>query len=216
MQGEKNMEYEIRFYFSKKDKEKILEKLKGLKDLHFHGKLYEKTTQYNSTLEGNDFYSKAIDGRYRVRVTRGEEYSKCMLSWKRRLKDTSNQKINKEEEIECGINSDDYENFIYITENVLKMQRVESYERYRNVFSNDLVEVVLDEYPFGLALEIEAKTSQKQEQVIEEYMEKLNLTYEESYKLSWDDKYEELCKNENLIPQKDVLFSCVEMPEIRD
>lgn len=210
------MEYEIRFYFSKKKKDTIIEGLNKISDLQSRGRFYEKTTQYNSTLDGNNFYSKEIDGRYRVRITRGENNSKCMLSWKRRLPDTTKEKINKEEEIECRINPDDYENFIYITENILKMERVESYERYRNNYSNEVVEIALDEYPFGLALEIEAKTNENFEQVIEEYMKKLGLKYEDSYRLSWDDKYEELCNIENLKPQKDVLFSSREMPQIKE
>ncbi len=209
------MEYEIRFYFAKEKKDTIIERLNEISTLQNIGRFYEKTTQYNSTLEGNNFYSKEIDGRYRVRITRGKNNSKCMLSWKRRLPDTTFEKINKEEEIECRINPDDYENFIYITENILKMERVESYERYRNNYSNEVVEIAVDEYPFGLALEIEAKTNDNPEKVIDFYMKKLGLKYEDSYRLSWDDKYEELCKEQGISSTKDVLFDAKEMPEIQ-
>ena len=34
---------------------------------------------------------------------------------------------------------------------------VESYERYRTVFENEDVEISVDEYPFGICLEIENK-----------------------------------------------------------
>ena len=209
------MEYEIRFYYSKKDKESIINKLEKIDDIKKIGTFYEKTTQYNSTLEGNNFYSKEIDGRYRVRITKSDSVSKCMLSWKRRLPDTTKELINKEEEIECRINPDDYENFIYLTENILKLERVESYERYRTNYSNDLIEISIDEYPFGIALEIEAKTDKNQMNIIDKYINLLNLNYENAFRLSWDDKYEELCKEQNKKRMSDVLFNCSEMPEIK-
>lgn len=41
------------------------------------------------------------------------------------------------------------------------MKCVESYERYRNIFTNDDIEIVIDKYPFGIALEIENKSKEK-------------------------------------------------------
>ena len=131
-------EYEVRFYYAKTHKKLILDKLDKIESLHRVGTFYEKTIQYNSRLSGNDFYSKEIDGRYRI-------------------------------------NPDDYENLVYLTEKVLKMERVESYERYRTNYSNDTIEISVDEYLFGIALEIEAKTSQNQEQVIDKYVKLLEL-----------------------------------------
>lgn len=209
------MEYEIRFYYSKNKKNDILNKLDKINKIKNVGTFYEKTTQYNSMLPGNDFYSKEIDGRYRIRITKGENVSKCMLSWKRRLPDTKEGLINKEEEIECNIDPNDYENFIYLTENILKMKRVESYERYRTNYVNDNIIISVDEYPFGIALEIETKTSTNQEFIIDEYMKLLDLNYEDSFRLSWDDKYEELCKEQNITQVNDVLFSCTDMPQIK-
>lgn len=89
------MEYEIRFYYSKNKKNDILNKLDKINKIKNVGTFYEKTTQYNSMLPGNDFYSKEIDGRYRIRITKGENVSKCMLSWKKRLPDTKEGLINK-------------------------------------------------------------------------------------------------------------------------
>ncbi len=158
--------------------------------------------------------SKEIDGRYRIRITRDENEAKCMLSWKRRIPGTTDELVNKEGEVECRINPDDYENLVYLTEKVLKMERVESYERYRTNYSNDTIEISVDEYPFAIALEIEAKTSQNQEQVIDKYVKLLELNYDDSFRLSWDDKYQELCKLQNIKPVSDVLFDSVDMPEI--
>ena len=208
------MEYEIRFYFSKKELNEILNKLKEIKELKYSGRFYEKTIQYNTTDPNNDFYSKEIDGRFRLRITKGDNVNKSMLSWKRRLKDTSKGKINKEEEKETRINPEDFDNFIYVVENVLKMNRVESYERYRNNFINEEVEISVDEYPFGIALEIESKKDSNQEETIDKYVKLLNLKYEDSYRLSWDDKYAELCKKKNIEIKKDVLFEDKTIPEL--
>ena len=208
------MEYEIRFYFSKKELNEILNKLKEIKELKYSGRFYEKTIQYNTTDPNNDFYSKEIDGRFRLRITKGDNISKSMLSWKRRLKDTSKGTINKEEEKETRINPEDFDNFIYVVENVLKMNRVESYERYRNNFINEEVEISVDEYPFGIALEIESKKDSNQEETIDKYVKLLNLKYEDSYRLSWDDKYAELCKKKNIEIKKDVLFEDKTIPEL--
>ena len=209
------MEYEIRFYYSKEEKDNLISILDKIDSLSCEGRVYEKTIQYNSTLKGNDFYSESIDGRYRVRLTKGENFSKCLLSWKRRLNDTNKNLINKEEEIECRINSEDYENFIYLTENVVKLKRVESYERYRTSYFNDNIEISIDEYPFGIALELEAKSDVNQEKIIDRYMKLLDLKYENSYRLSWDDKYEELCLEQGIDKKQDVLFSDENMPVIR-
>ena len=209
------MEYEVRFYFSKSEKENIINKLNNIKDLKCSGTFYEKTTQYNSSDSNNDFYSKSIDGRYRVRITKGENETKCMLSWKRRLNDTKSGNVNKEEEIECRIDPRDYDNFIYLTENVVKMIRVESYERYRTNYDNDEIEVSVDLYPFGLALEIEAKCDKNQEKIVEKYVKKLGLDLKDSYRLSWDDKYLELCEEQNVERFNEVTFDKV-MPEVKD
>ena len=47
------------------------------------------------------------------------------------------------------------------------------------------------------------------------FMKLLDLNYEDSFRLSWDDKYEELCKEQNITQVNDVLFSCTDMPQIK-
>lgn len=57
----------------------------------------------------------------------------------------------------------------------------------------------MDVYPFALAIEIENKSLDKDPKtVILYYLQKLGLSLEDSYKLSWDDKYEELCVEQNI------------------
>ena len=139
-----------------------------------------------------------------------------MLSWKRRLGDTIETDINKELEKEVRINSEDIDNFIYIIENVMHFVLVESYERYRTVFINQDVEISIDEYPFGIALEIEDKSIDKNPyDVIKYWLDKLELRIEDSYRLSWDDKYLELCKEQGKIVYNEVTFD-KDMPVVKN
>ena len=154
------------------------------------------------------FYDKKIDGRFRLRSSINIENNveKSKISWKRRI-DNENKNINVEEEIEVELNANQVNNLQTLLEQVLKMKRIESYQRYRNVFVNSDVEIVVDKYPFGIALEIENKSkTQKGEDVINKWVKELNLNIEERYKLSWDDKYTSLCKEQGITPVKDVIF----------
>ncbi|MBQ3298329.1 MAG: CYTH domain-containing protein [Bacilli bacterium] len=206
------METEVRFYYSSTSKDNIIKYLDTFKELEFQGRFYEITDQYNHPMKEYDFYSKDIDGRFRVRKTIGDSISKCMITWKKRL--NSNELIHNEEEIEISINPEEYDNLCLILEKVLHLELVESYERYRSVYKNEDVEIVLDEYPFGLCIEIENKSSTKvAEEVIKDWLDKLNFNIKEAYNLSWDDKYEELCKEQNIMVEKIVRFD-KEMPKV--
>ena len=208
------METEIRFYYSINSKDRLIDYFKQFNELNYRGRYYECTDQYNHTMKEFDFYDKKIDGRFRVRKTIGENISKCMITWKRRLKDNDKELIHKEEEIEISINPDEYDNLCLLLENVLHLNMVESYERYRSVFSNEDVEIVVDEYPFGLCVEIENKSKNKDaDKVIEEWIKKLGFNINDAYRLSWDDKYSELCNQQNKKVENIVRFN-KDMPVI--
>ncbi len=209
-----NMETEIRYYYSKNSKDKIIKYLKSFQELEYQGRFYECTDQYNHPMKEYDFYSKEIDGRFRVRKTIGDYGSKCMITWKRRLKSNVKQLIHQEEEIELQIHPDEYENLCFLLENVLHLKLIESYERYRFVFSNNDIEIVVDEYPFGTCVELENKSKTKDaELVIQTWIKKLKLDINEAYRLSWDDKYSELCKEQNKKVENIVRFE-KDMPSI--
>ena len=192
------METEIRFYYSIESKDTVINYLKNFEELTFKGRFYECTDQYNHPMKKYDFYSKEIDGRFRVRKTIGDNISKCMITWKRRLKENAKELIHQEEEIEVSINPEEYDKLCSLLEEVIHLSIVESYERYRSIFSNEDIEIVVDEYPFGLCVEIENKSKTKDaETVIKEWLSKLKLDINEAYRLSWDDKYAELCKEQN-------------------
>ena len=168
---------------------------------------YEKTVQFNHCDPKYDFYSKEIDGRFRVRISSNDKETKCKLSWERRLNDTTTTNVNKEEEKEVKINKEDIDNFMFIVSNVMHFNIVESYERYRTIFENKDVEISVDEYPFGVALEIENKSqTKKPEEVITGWVDRLGLSFDDSYRLSWDDKYLELCKEQDIESYSEVTF----------
>ncbi|MBE6161794.1 MAG: hypothetical protein E7158_06220 [Firmicutes bacterium] len=210
------MEYEVRFYYASKKLEEIINKLSSFKELKQGLKTYEKTIQYNHCDSKYNFYSKEIDGRFRFRISSNNSESKCKLSWKRRIQTTYESEVNKEEEREVNIPYEDLDNFLFIVENVMHFTVVESYERYRTIFYNDDIEISVDEYPFGLALEIENKSNEKNpEDVVKEWASNLNLDIKDSYRLSWDDKYEELCKKQGIKQYNEVTFD-KEMPFIEE
>lgn len=190
------METEVRFYYSSDSKDDILNYLSTFKELKFKGRFYECTDQYNHPMREYDYYSEDVDGRFRVRKSINEKTKQCMISWKRRLH--VGESIHNEEEIEVHIKPEDYDELCFLLTGVLHLYLLESYERYRNVYTNKDVEVVVDEYPFGICIEIENKSKKKNpEEVIQEWLHKLDFDLKDSYPLSWDDKYEELCKEQN-------------------
>ena len=201
------MEHEVRFYYSKTELEKIIERLKNMPKLHSNLRLYEKTIMYNHVDENYDFYTKEIDGRFRLRISKNDLNTKCKLSWKQRLENTKEEKVNKELEKEVRVNPSDIDNLIYIIENVMHFKVVENYERYRTIFENNDIEIAVDEYPFGICLEIENKSIDKNpNEVVEYWTKEIGLNIDEAYKLSWDDKYEELCHNQGIDTYKEVTF----------
>ncbi|MDD3340630.1 MAG: hypothetical protein PHN72_00290 [Bacilli bacterium] len=208
------MEYEVRYYYPKTELPNIVEKLKAFTELQESERCYEKTTQFDHPCTEMSFYNKEIDGRFRIRVTKSPSIFQSKISWKRRLPSTSEASVNKEEEIELAIQYEEYDSLLFLINNVLKMKEIESYERYRITFSNQDIEIAVDEYPFGIALEIENKiTTKNPEQVVTEWVNRLGLDINKSYKLSWDDKYTELCKNQNIQKFSHVSFD-LPMPEV--
>ena len=209
------MEYEVRFYYPSDMYDDLVDKLFNISDLQKGYRTYEKTMQFNHCDARYDFYSKEIDGRFRFRISSNDERNEAKLSWKKRLPTTTNSLVNKEEEVEVHILYDEVDNFLYLIENVMHFTLVESYERYRTVFINDDIEISVDEYPFGVALEIENKSKDKNpEDVILYYTNLLELDINRAYRLSWDDKYAELCKKEGKKIYKNVSFD-KDMPHVK-
>lgn len=210
------MEYEVRFYYNKSELDKIINILKDIPKLHSNFRIYEKTIQYNHSDQKYDFYTKDVDGRLRLRISRNDLTNKCKLSWKQRTKDTTKNSVNVEIEKEVKINPNDVDNLIYIIENVMHFNVVESYERYRTIFENNDIEIAVDEYPFGICLEIENKSIDKDPfEVVRYWTNLIGLNIDDAYRLSWDDLYEELCHEQGIDCFKEVTFD-KEMPQVNN
>jgi len=96
------------------------------------------------------------------------------------------------------------------------MEKIESYERYRSLFCNNDIEIVVDKYPFGVALEIENKSIEKSpDETILFWVNRLHLDINKAFRLSWDDKYTQLCKEQNIDIYKNVTFD-LPMPKVID
>ena len=206
------METEVRFYYPLEDEDKLVERLKKCTDLDYAGKFHEITKQYNHPMKEFDFYGKKVDGRLRVRKTEGEGLNKCMISWKQRL--GGGGLVHEEREAEVRINASDYENLEYILREVFHLDLMESYERFRSLFSGEGIEVVVDRYPFGVAIEIENKGDNDDALGnVQRWVEKLGFDLKDAYHLSWDDKYRELCEKQGKKVLKEVVFGA-EMPRV--
>ena len=209
------MEYEVRFYYPSDMYDDLVDKLSNISGLQKGYRTYEKTMQFNHCDARYDFYSKEVDGRFRFRISSNDVGNEAKLSWKKRLPTTTDSFVNKEEEVEVHILYEEIDDFLYLIDNVMHFTLVESYERYRTVFINDDIEISVDEYPFGVALEIENKSKDKNpEDVTLYYTNLLGLDINKAYRLSWDDKYEELCKKEGKKIYKNVSFD-KDMPHIK-
>ena len=90
------MEYEARFYFAREKLEKLIEKIKNVEGLSMQSRCYEKTLQFDHPCRELSFYTKKVDGRFRVRITKNDFISECKLSWKKRLPSTTETDINKD------------------------------------------------------------------------------------------------------------------------
>lgn len=210
------MEAELRYYYRFDEYEKLIDKIKKFNELDYEGCFFEITLQYDHPMKEYSFYQKKIDGRFRVRCSKNivTQQTNSKITWKRRTKETLKTRVNREEEIELDFKYNQLDNLKILLENIIHMEVVESYERYRNVFSNKDIEIVVDKYPFGIALEIENKSSTKsEEETILFWIKQLGLKPENAYRLSWDDKYTELCKQQNVEIFKHVKFG-LKMPKI--
>lgn len=211
------MEVEIRFYYSQSEYEKIKKHLSQAEGLIYGGSFHEITIQYDHPVKEFSFYNKTIDGRLRLRTSHetSRDIHKCKLSWKRRLEENSAQAIQCEEEVEVRISHEECKGLRFILEEVIKLPVKESYERTRTIYENHEIEISIDRYPFGIALELEQKNSSVQTtEVVCKWLKILGLSPDDAYKLSWDDKYKELCREQGVEIKSQVLLNESEMPKL--
>lgn len=206
------MEYETRFYYQTKDLEKIINILKEIPELHNNFRIYEKTIEYNHP--SSEYSFKDINGKFRLRISRNELNNKCKISWKKKINDINGIKV--EEEKDVRINPNDTDNLIYLLEKVMHFKLINSYERYRIIFENNDIEIAVDEYPFGICLEIENKSIDKVPvENVNYWIKRIGLDINDAENITRNDKYISLCKEQNVECFKEVSFD-KEMPKINN
>jgi len=217
------MEYEVRYFFSNNSFGKLKKTL--LSKYKFIFSAYELTIMYDNPNPILTFYSPEIDGRLRFRSSQviadgvfgkppsNTPQSSCLLTWKRRLPDGKKDSIRKEEEIEYEIAAKNAKSAKQILEEILQCPRISSYERIRHNFDSQFASITLDQFPYGLMLEFEAKPKTTEKQLLDE-VASCKLDPEESSKMSCDDQYFSLCKRDGIKPKSDILFNDPTMPKL--
>ncbi len=196
-----NLEIEIKFALKSSYVLFIREKIKLLDSVVFLGRKYENTMNFDNS--DREMYKQ--DARLRVREIshkKEDDSKRVEFCYKRRLKIGD---FKEEEEIETSFVAD-AKVFKEIL-NKMGYSFSDGYERHRETYTYDDLKITLDEFPFGNILEIEGEKEN-----IERLCSILNLKVSDSYKLSCDDYYSELCQANNIIPKKYISFEDEEMP----
>lgn len=185
----------------------------------------ELTVMYDNPNPELTFYSKEVDGRLRIRTSApgtadifsdsSVEPSVSMITWKQRIPQFVGNELNQEREIEVDIAADEMDKMLAILENVLHCPRVSSYERNRETFYIDGVEVASDTFPYGHVVELELKDSEDVEDLYR-VVNKLGIGECRKSSLSCDDMYKLLCRKAGVVPKSDILFDDDSMPSMGD
>jgi len=202
--NDNSIELEIKFLISPSKISDIRKKILKIPDISYEGRVYEKTTM----LDNNSGTMQKDDARLRMRQISKEKNDrdcKIEFSYKRRIK--ADGGIKQEEEIESSFITD-IDSFFQILHK-MEYKITTSYERYRETYKTKDAKITLDEFPFGYILEIESD-----EKSINKICKALNLDKKDSYPLSCDDAYVDLCKEKNIEPKDHILFDDSEMPHL--
>lgn len=199
------LELELKFLISPAEISFLRKKILKIPNISYEGRFYEKTTM----LDNNEQTMNKEDARLRVRQISNQKNSKNFqieFSYKRRIK--ANGGIKEEEEIETSF-AVDVDSFFRIL-NKMGYQITTSYERYREIYNAKDTKITLDEFPFGYILEIEGSKEN-----IKKMCRFLDLNIKDSYPLSCDDAYVDLCEKNKIKPKDHILFDDPEMPHLK-
>ncbi len=119
--------------------------------------------------------------------------------------------IKKETELNYNFYStQSSQNLIEIFKTIGLIER-DSYERTRKTFSNNEIQLTIDEFPFGYIAEIEGD-----EDKVLKYEKLLNMENFIQYGKSCDDIYLELCREKGIKPKNSILFNDDDMPKLEE
>ena len=205
------MEYDARFYYSKEELDKIIDRLNNISELHSNLRIYEKVIEYDNR---NKKYHLDNNEHLRIRISHNELINKCKLSWKKEV--TNKLGIKSIEEKKVKINYVDVDNLIYILDKVMHFKVSMCYERYRIIYENNDIEISVDEYPFGICLKEENKSIDRlPTDVINEWIDKLGLNRNDLENLNALDEYYKLCQEQKIKYYKEITFD-KPMPKINN
>ena len=200
-----NFELESKFLISLARISFLRKKILKIPNISYGGRFYEKTTM----LDNSEETMNKEDARLRVRqISDRKDSQKFQIefSYKRRIK--ADGGIKREEEIESSFTTDIDSLFRIL--NKMGYQVTTSYERYRETYNIKDTKITLDEFPFGYILEVEGN-----EEDINKMCKFLSLNIRDSYPLSCDDVYVDLCKKNKIKPKDHILFDDPKMPQFR-
>lgn len=220
-----NLEKELRFVLT--DDQFDIFKSNAIANAHrfnVGSSLIELTVMFDNPNPLLSFYSKEIDGRLRMRTSRSgrvgifENASTCpthsILTWKQRIPEFANSNVRIEKEIEVVLAPWEAKQMISILTEVLHCPRISSYERNRETFYTDNIEVASDLFPYGHVVELELKSGE--ESSLTALADLLGLNQFAQSHLSCDDMYRLLCKKADVEPKNDILFLDKSMPKLND
>ena len=196
------MEYDARFYYSKEELDKIIDRLNNISELHSNLRIYEKVIEYDNR---NKKYHLDNNEHLRIRISHNELINKCKLSWKKEV--TNKSGIKSIEEKKVKINYVDVDNLVYILDKVMHFKVSMCYERYRIIYENNDIEISVDEYPFGICIKVENKSIDRLPlNVINEWVDRLGLNRKDLENLNALDEYYKLCQEQNIKYYKEITF----------
>ena len=168
---------------------------------------YEKNQNFD---RDNLFEKDDARLRLRTKITDSNEQIKNFeFTYKKRLIIKNGTK--KETELNYNFDSNQpVENLVSIFK-IIGLTERDSYERRRKTFSNNDIQLTIDEFPFGYIAEIEGE-----EKKVLEYEKLLNMSNLVQYGASCDDVYMELCHKKGIKPKTSILFSDTDMPKLEE
>lgn len=168
---------------------------------------YEK----NQNFDRENMFAKD-DARLRLRtkmVDVNGQTKNFEFTYKKRI--SVDGGIKKETELTYEFeSSQSSENLISLFD-IIGLSERDSYERIRKTYSNEEIQVTIDEFPFGYVIELEGE-----EAFVVKYELGLDMKDYINYQKSCDDLYEDLCLKKGITPKKHILFNDTEMPLIED
>lgn len=211
-----NIESELRFFISHQELKHLQIKLRPFNN---RGRFHEVTIMYDNPNPIHTFYSPEIDGRLRLRVATPSDDKSIgeygLVSWKQRIPESKNELVRHEKEVEFDFNPSQLPYVQAIFENILNCPRISSYERYRSHYEANKIHITLDEFPFGLMLELELNKSiskTDETDILNTMLFELGISMKSASLYSCDDMYRELCRKKGVTPKSDILFSDKDMP----